>query len=195
MRFELSQTAFDIDGVVADVVTPFLRLLKERHGYGGFTPEDVTNFDLAATLGVPPEVVQGLIVELLERPAEVEARPYPGAAEVLAELCRREPLLFITSRVRVEPIREWFDQALPQLPPSRVQIIATGDYARKLDCLRDQNRVYFLDDHLETCRLLARAGLRPCVFDQPWNRADSGLPRVRGWEEVGRMFGLGADRF
>jgi uncharacterized HAD superfamily protein len=126
----------------------------------------------------------------LERPVEIDARPYPGAAEALEQLCHREPLLFVTSRSQAEPIRKWFKAVIPELPETRVEIIATGDPELKLDCLRDRNRSYFIDDHLGTCRQLDRAGLKAFVFDQPWNRQESDLPRVKGWTELGRLFGL-----
>jgi len=190
MLLERNRTAFDIDGVVADIVTPFLRVLDERHGYKGFTADDITNFDLENALGLPGRIVDEIVGEILDAPLELGTTPYPGAAEVLRRLCRREPLLFITSRPTPEPIRDWFLAALPELPQDRVEIIATGDPAKKGDCLREKNRLHFIDDYLETCRQLDQAGFCPVVFDQPWNRNDDKLPRVRGWAGIARIFGL-----
>ena len=190
MRLDIQYTAFDIDGVVLDIITPFLRLLEERHGYSGLTPDRITSFKLDEALGVPDEIVRGLVAELLTRPLELNALPYPGAAEVLESLCRQEPLLFITARPHVEPVRAWFESALPDLPPERYEIIATGDPLKKLDFLLDHGRRYFIDDHLETCRMLDAAGLQPLVYDQPWNRHDRDLPRVQGWTELALCFGL-----
>ena len=188
MPLDLNKAAFDLDGVVVDVVTPFLRLLGERYNYKGFTPEDVTGFDLAAVLGVPEEIVGELLVDLFERPIEIGARPYPGAARVLAKLGRMEPLLFITSRPSPEPITAWFEAILPRLPPSRFEVVATGDPELKLECLLERNRLYFIDDYLDTCIMLSQAGLKPFVFDQPWNRSDESLPRIKGWDELYRLF-------
>jgi len=189
-RLDLSRTAFDLDGVVVDIVSPFLRLLEERYGYTGFTPDHITSFDLAATLGLPESVVRAIVADLLERPLELGAQPYPGAAEVLERLCRRERLLFVTSRPRAEPMQEWFRAVLPDLPEDRIEIIATGEPEAKLDCLREYHKNCFVDDYLETCRQLDQAGLVSVVYDQPWNRSDDRLHRVNGWPELGRLFGL-----
>ncbi|MEW6267440.1 MAG: hypothetical protein AB1641_30580 [Thermodesulfobacteriota bacterium] len=187
MKLDLLETAFDVDGVVMDVVTPFLRLLEKR-GYGGFTAEDITDFNLAAVLKVPEAVVDEIVADLLERPVMVQTKPYPGAAEILESLCRRHPLLFVTARHRIKPTQELFLSALPELPADRYEIVATGDPYGKLDCLKERGRRFFIDDHLGTCRQLKAAGLEPLVFDRPWNRCDGLLPRVRSWAELGSMF-------
>lgn len=189
-HLEPDRVAFDIDGVVLDIVTPFLRLLEERYGYGGFTPEDVTGFDLERALKIPGEVVADIVDDLINRPVELGAKPYPGAAEVLKQLSLEAPLLFVTSRPWPDPIRAWFDRCLPDLPGDRLEIIATGDPATKLDHLLEKGRCYFVEDYLETCRQLERAGLCPIVFDQPWNRDDGAFLRVRNWQELGRLFDL-----
>ncbi|MEW5726138.1 MAG: hypothetical protein AB1896_23715 [Thermodesulfobacteriota bacterium] len=187
---EPDRAAFDIDGVVVDIVTPFLRLIEERHGYRGFTARDVTDFDLELALGLPAAVVDDVVDLLVDSPLEAGVRPYPGAARVLAGLACRGSLLFVTARHRADRTRQWLEAILPELPPDRFEVIATGDPLAKLGYLLEKNRPHFFDDHLETCRQLARAGLFPYVFDQPWNRRDGNLPRVSGWAEVGRLFGL-----
>lgn len=187
---ELNQTAFDIDGVVIDVVTPLLKILADQYGYTGFTAEDITEFDLTAALGVPETVVREAVGLLLDQPLAVRAQPYPEATETLAALCLQEPLVFITARHRADLTRELLASALPHLPAHRYEVVATGDPFRKLEWLRTHGRTYLVDDHLETCRQLARAGLRPILFDQPWNRHDHDLFRVKGWPDLARIFGL-----
>ena len=192
MTLDLQKTAFDVDGVVIDVVTPFLRLLEERHGYC-FTPEDVTGFDLEKVLGVPRNVVVETVNELLVNPLRIQAKPYPGAGEMLCRLGSEEPLLFVTAREDGDPVRAWFEASLPELPVDRYEIVAVGDHTRKADYLMERERLYFFDDYLETCLLLDQAGLNPYVFDQPWNRREASIPRVRGWGELGGLFGFNHD--
>lgn len=184
----MKKTAFDVDGVVMDVVTPFLRLLGERHGYA-FTPEDVTGFDLERVLGVPRSVVVETVNDLLVDPIKVGAKPYPGAGSMLGRLSREAPLLFVTAREDGDPVRAWFEACLPDLAADRYEIVAVGDHTRKAAYLKDRERLYFFDDYLETCLLLDQAGLKPYVFDQPWNRREASIPRVRGWSDLGRLFG------
>jgi hypothetical protein len=185
-----AEAAFDLDGVVVDVMTPFLRLLAERHHRTGLTTNDITEFDLARALGLPETVVAELVDDLLWRPIQVGARPYPGAGPVLARLAQAAPLLFVTSRPRAEPIQDWFAAAFPQIPADRFHIVATGDPFGKLEALRDHGRRVFFDDHPEACRQLRLAGIQAILFDQPWNRRDRDLPRVQDWRELARWFGL-----
>ncbi len=188
MRIDISRTAFDFDGVVVDIVTPFLRLVEERYGYGGYNLEDVTDFNLEATLRLPGDVVGDVVDDLIRRPLELGALPLPGAREALTGLAREWPLLIVTSRPWAEPVRAWFESLMPKLPGDRLEIIATGDPAGKLEHLRERNVHYFVEDNLETCRQLDEAGLCPLVFDQPWNRTENRLPRVSGWSELAPLF-------
>ena len=81
-------------------------------------------------------------------------------------------------------MESWFKSVLPNLPPERMTIVATGDPLEKLKPLLEHGRKYFVDDHPDTCRQLRQAGLEALVFDQPWNRRDVDLPRVKGWEAL-----------
>ncbi|MFH1090836.1 MAG: hypothetical protein V1742_04625 [Pseudomonadota bacterium] len=190
MYLELDNTAFDIDGVVMDIVSPFLKMLEQRFGLSGFTPEDIGQFNFSGALGIPETLVRKLVEQLLERPLEIGVYPYPGAVETLQCLSQRGSILFLTARTNAEHVQAWFEKALPDLLPDRYQIIATGDPLRKLDYLVECERECLIDDHLETCQRLAEAGLKPYVFDQPWNRQDMTLPRIKGWAELARLFGL-----
>jgi hypothetical protein len=181
LRLRLEETAFDIDGVVADVITVFLRNLAERHGYTGLTTEHVTEFDLARCLGAPEAAVSEIIGELVVRPHEMGVAPYPGAAEALTELSRRGPLTFITARKKEAPMRAWFEAALPGLPRDRVIIVPAGAPEKKTAHLRARGLTALIDDHLETCEALQQEGLTAVVFDQPWNRRATAVPRAVGW--------------
>jgi len=186
---ELKYTAFDVDGVVLDIVTPFLQLLYKRYGYN-FTESDVTEFDFNSCLGVPNKIIEELLMELTIEPFLLHIRPYTNAEIILNYLSRIEPLLFITSRPSSLPIEILFQNALPTIQNDRYTILAAGSGANKIDYLNKFNRCFLIEDNLDTCILLERHGFRPIVFDQPWNRQESNLVRVRGWVELGELFGI-----
>ncbi len=181
----LDALAFDIDGVVADIMTTFLDLARRRHNCGHHLRyEDLTAFRLEDCLDLEPEIIESLIRELIDRPHELTVEPLPHAVPVLTRLAREIPLLFVTARDRAAPIRAWLQQTLAQVPPESIRVVATGDPDTKLHYLLDHNVRYFVEDRLETCQQLARHGITPILFAQPWNRRPHSFLEVAGWPEL-----------
>lgn len=98
---------FDIDGVVADTVEAFLRLGRERHGIGPFTPSQITDFEVAKCLPIEPAIIDAIFAELLENPIDADLQPMPGSVAALTALSQRAPLTFITARPLHQPIEDW----------------------------------------------------------------------------------------
>ena len=115
----LDRLAFDIDGVVADIMTTFLELARERYGLGHLRYEHITTFFLEECLDLEPWIIEALIRELIDRPHELAVEPFPHAVPVLTRLAGETPLLFITARDRATPIRTWLHRTLEMVPPER----------------------------------------------------------------------------
>jgi uncharacterized HAD superfamily protein len=174
--------AFDIDGVVADIMTPFLDLARERFDLGHHLRyEDITTFILEECLDLPPRVIQELIRELIDRPHELPVEPFPHAVPVLTRLAGETPLLFVTARDRAGPIETWLKRTLAGVEPAAIRVVATGDPDNKLHYLEDHGIHYFVEDRLETCLQLAEAGITPILFAQPWNRRPHPFLEVADW--------------
>jgi uncharacterized protein len=181
----LDSLAFDIDGVVADIMTTFLTLARERYDCGHHLRyEQITAFRLEDCLDLEPEIIRSLIRELIDRPHELTVEPFPQAVPVLTRLAREAPLLFVTARDRAGPIRTWLQRQLAQVAPSAIRVVATGTHDAKLHCLLDHGIQYFVEDRLETCLLLAAHGITPILFAQPWNRRPHPFREVAGWPEL-----------
>jgi uncharacterized protein len=177
--------AFDIDGVVADIMTTFLDLVRERYNRGHHLRyHHITTFSLEDCLDLPPAIISALIRELIDRPHELPVAPFPHAVSVLSRLAQDAPLLFVTARDRAEPIENWLHRNLAPVPPSAIRVLATGDPDTKLHYLQDHGIRYFVEDRLETCLHLADHGITPIVFAQPWNRRPHPFPEVQGWPEL-----------
>jgi uncharacterized HAD superfamily protein len=188
----LDRLAFDIDGVVADIMTPFLEMARERHGPHPFSYEDITTFHLEECLDLPRELISELIRELIDRPHELPVVPFPQAVPVLSRLAEEAPLLFVTARDRAEPIERWLQRTLAPVPRRAIWVMATGDPEAKLHYLRTHHIQYFVEDRLETCFQLADAGITPILFAQPWNRRPHPFREVTGWPELAALlFGDG----
>src|SRR4030042_2336844 len=179
--------AFDIDGVVADIMTPFLDLARERYGRGHLRYEHITTFFLEDCLDLEPWIIDSLIRELIDRPHELPVAPFPHAVPVLTRLAGEAPLLFVTARDRRRPIEHWLQRNLARVPPAAIRVLATGDPDTKIHCLKDHGIQYFVEDRLETCLQLADHGITPILFAQPWNRQPHPFPEVADWPELARL--------
>ena len=80
----LDSLAFDIDGVVADIMTTFLALARERYDCGHHLRyEHITTFLLEDCLDLEPRIIAELIRELIDRPHQLAVEPFPQAVAVL----------------------------------------------------------------------------------------------------------------
>jgi len=174
--------AFDIDGVVADIMTTFLTLARERFDVGHHLRyEHITTFYLEECLDLEPRIIAELIRELIDRPHELPVEPLPHAVPVLTRLSRETPLLFVTARDRAGPIETWLNRTLTGVPPAAIRVVATGDPDTKIHYLKDHRIQYFVEDRLETCLQLADNGITPILFAQPWNRQPHPFLEVKDW--------------
>jgi len=181
----LDALAFDIDGVVADIMTTFLDLARERYNCGHHLRyEHITTFRLEDCLDLEPDIIRSLIRELIDRPHELTVAPLPQAVPVLTRLARQTSLVFVTARDRVAPIRTWLTRTLPQVPPESIRVVATGDHDTKLHYLLEHRIQFFVEDRLETCLQLAEHGITPILFAQPWNRRPHPFVEVADWPEL-----------
>jgi len=183
----LNRLAFDIDGVVADIMTTFLDMAQERFGPHPFCYDDITTFRLEECLDFDPEIIAVLIREIIDRPHELTVAPFPQAVPVLSRLAEEDPLVFVTARDRAEPIQLWLNQALAPVPSRAIWVMATGDPDGKVPYLRAHAIEYFVEDRLETCFDLAQAGITPILFAQPWNRRPHPFLEVKGWPDLARL--------
>ncbi len=181
----LNSLAFDIDGVVADIMTTFLELARERYDCGHHLRyEHITTFQLDECLDLAPDIIHSLIRELIDRPHELTVAPFPQAVPVLTRLARQTPLVFVTARDRAAPIQTWLHRTLATVPPAAIRVVATGHHHTKVDYLMEHGIRYFVEDRLETCLQLAEHGITPILFAQPWNRQPHPFLEVADWPEL-----------
>jgi hypothetical protein len=184
---------FDVDSVVGDLSGVLVRVAEEVYGIQ-VSPEQFTRFRLEECLPFEPDFISRWITQALEPRWTALMEPYPGAVKVLTELSASQPLRFVTARPDAEPIRGWLVEQLPRVSVDRIQMEAVGHADLKLRVLRGWGITHFVEDHVETCRLLERNDIVPIVFEQPWNRGLHAFASVRSWSEIGVlvMNGCGA---
>jgi uncharacterized protein len=183
---EPSELAFDIDGVVADTMAVFVRLAREHYGFTWLTKDDLRQYDLRACLDVDPEIVDELICLTLDDEHTRQIPPVDGAAVMLTKLALHGPLRFVTARIWPDSIIRWLHQTLPDVDSRRIEVFASGLPEAKCGILRKLKVRYFIEDRVETCKLLSQNGIQPLLFDQPWNRVPeaAAFPRIEKWSQL-----------
>jgi hypothetical protein len=182
--------AFDIDGVFADTMRLFVRIVREDFRHAGLRYEDITSYALDECLDLTPEVLSGAIARILDGTHRQALQPMEGAPEVVCRMSRAcGPVLFVTARPDKDFIEPWIAGVLPP-GHNGVQVVATGDFDAKLEVLVAHGKQVFVEDRLETCFALARDGITPIVYRQPWNRRAHPFIEVGSWIELAGLMRL-----
>lgn len=190
MKIDPASLAFDIDGVVADTMSLFLAIAEKDFGISHIRYEDITEYDLQQYEGVDEVVMWEIILRILEGKYALPLYPIAYAPEVLQRInCSSTPTLFVTARPAGDHITQWLCSVL-QVAADCLDVVATGSFEDKREVLAERNISYFVEDRLETCYLLAEAGIQPIVFSQPWNRKKHPFPEVSSWLELESMIAL-----
>jgi len=187
MRIPADKIGFDLDGVIADTATAFLRIACEKYNYCSFTPEDITNFELEDCIPIPRDIVETIFTEILTDSLEAGLQPMQGAVETLTSLAAGSTITVITARPLRSPVLDWIDAFFPAETRDVIRVVATGDHSDKVRYIYERGLEFFVDDRAETCMQLAEADIVPFVFNQPWNRNRHNLRSVDSWNDLQQM--------
>ncbi|MDM8556935.1 haloacid dehalogenase [Desulfococcaceae bacterium HSG7] len=186
MMINPASLAFDIDGVVADTMGLFLRIARDDYNIKDITYENITSYLLEDCLGskLDKKIIDIIITQLIDGNYVQSLQAIDGAPEALNKIAdAHTPLLFVTARPYPGPIRDWLTETV-DLSHSGIHIISTGSFDKKTDVLLKHNVTHFVEDRLETCFDISKAGLHPILFKQPWNRERHPFKEVEGWNEL-----------
>jgi uncharacterized HAD superfamily protein len=175
---------FDIDGVVADTGGAFIRIADEEYGINSITLDDIISFEVIDCLAMDQGIIEEIFGRLLEDPLSAGLQPMEDAISVLHRFAREAPLTFVTARPHEEPIARWLKHFLQPTTFKKMRLVAMGEHDNKPPYIKNLGLQYFVDDRLQTCRMLAKEGITPLVYKQPWNRNDHDLPTVSDWQAI-----------
>ncbi|WP_232223827.1 5' nucleotidase, NT5C type [Desulforegula conservatrix] len=183
-------TAFDFDGVVADTMNLFLDIARHDFGITGLKYEDFTEYMIEECLNIPPDILDEIFDMINNGSYSHTLRQMPGAVDVL---CRfgsfSSPLLVVTARPDSGVVKEWFAKNLGSCL-DKWEIVATGTFEGKKDVLLEKGIRYFVEDRLETCFQIEKAGIVPILYTQPWNRKEHFFIEAGSWSEIKNLAGL-----
>jgi len=102
-------------------------------------------------------------------------------------------VLFVTARPHPGPMAGWLPDTL-ELAADRIDLVTTGAFDAKIGVLRERGITCFVEDRLDTCFLLADAGIVPILFRQPWNREGHPFVEVADWGELEQLIAWNPNR-
>ncbi len=180
----------DIDGVVADFLSPFLLRLEQHIGKGPITADSLRSVHLSAHPALTEEVVRNCSNAVKRDPgfwSKLASLLTPGQWKRLERLSQRGQLSFITHRTGHESwdihavTTEWFRRHGISEPD--VHLVEK----EKSAMVAQLGVVLFVDDNYENCRDVAeRTNARVLMSHHPFNRSFShpGVTRIMNFEEV-----------
>lgn len=187
MNIPAHEIAFDFDGVVADTFRLFVEMAKNEYNVD-IDYEEITEYDFMRVVKMDYQNVARIFETLSSYPHELDLKPNSGAPDVLARLAQTAPpLSVVTARHIGEPVHLWFEKNIPQIGAGFLKVCATGESTAKLSILKSQGIKYFVEDRVDTCHLLAKEGITPIIYDQPWNREGHSFTVVKNWDDISAL--------
>lgn len=168
----------DVDGVLADFLTPALDVIERLTGKA-YCAADITTWDIFAVVGKEWERP---FFEACNQPGfAASLAVYPGAQEGVARLREVAEVYIVTSPMNHNPTwtheREAWLWGHFQIPSNRI-VHTSAKHLCVGDALIDDrplNIERWNEEHPTGAGLL---------WDAPWNRTDKVGVRVRGWSEI-----------
>ena len=180
------KVAFDIDGVVVNFNDSFLRTAHNVFNtLHGVTRNDVINYNYWECLDISKDRCFDIVNYVLQNPIKCNISPITGSVDALTKLSKHMDLLFITAR-RMNCAQQTYDTVhsfLPNIDKNKIKIIHMRG-SKKHEILKEHGIKYFVDDKLTTCLTLKKQGIKPILFDSPWNQSKDKLFRVNSWNEL-----------
>jgi uncharacterized HAD superfamily protein len=133
---------------------------------------------------VDQEIIEDIFTRLLDAPLTAGLQPMEDAISVLHRFAEEAPLTFVTARPHEEPIARWLKNFLLPATFEKIRLVAMGEHDNKPPYIKDLGLKYFVDDRLQTCQMLAKEGITPLVYNQPWNKNGHDLPTVNDWQAI-----------
>lgn len=180
----------DIDGVVADFLSPFLVLLEKSAGKGSIPADSILSVDLAAHPMLTEEAVEACLDAVRRDPgfwSALDSLLSPEQWQRLEGLSRRKQLSFITHRSGHESwdihavTAEWLRRHGITEPALYFADEAKSGFVERLGV------ALFVDDNYENCREVAeKTDALVLMPHHPCNRSFShpGVTRIMHFNEV-----------
>ena len=180
--------AIDLDDVLADSLTAFIKFYNETH-QDVLKHEDFTSYLLTDIRGISREEEYKLLKEFENSPHSKELKPMPKSQEAIKQLSKGNELVIVTSRL--EEVREltmlWLKKYFPELTRVYFTRIDYGKVRKsKAEICKEIQADILIEDNLKYAKEVAEAGIKVLLYDYPWNQTPEteNIQRVKDWDEI-----------
>jgi uncharacterized HAD superfamily protein len=185
------RVGLDIDGVVADFISPFFRVLEARTGCLPIDPQTYVDPNFSGHPGLSKEVVTECVMKISNDPKFWEQlNPLPSADQwkVLDDLSRKQKLIFVTHRYECDnySIHEVTCDWLKQHGVSRPVVYFTQK--QKSDLVKNLKVELFVDDRHENCRDVAENTEAVVLMPHRSYNQSFDHPRVQRIQDLDELF-------
>jgi uncharacterized HAD superfamily protein len=181
----------DIDGVLADFVSPFLRVLEDQTGCGPIDPQTYVDLYFSGHAGLSQEIVTECVMKVSNDPNFWEAlTPLPSAEQwqALDKLSRKQKLVFVTHRYE----RQTYDIGQVTCDWLRKHGIANPavyfTQGQKSELTGKLNVELFVDDRHENCRDVAENTSAVVLMPHRSYNQSFNHPRVQRIQDLNELF-------
>ncbi len=176
----------DVDGVLADLVTPLIQFHNEKYGTE-LSVEDVKGYDLAEAWEVSDAEHRRRIDDFLQSDRVSNLEPLEDARGVIDILASKHDLYVLTARkpaIAREATERWVNE---RFPDSFEDVLFSEDSSSKAALCEENDITLLIDDNPDHVRACSEHDVTGVLFRQPWNEdADlpEHVPKVHGWSQV-----------
>ncbi len=161
----------DIDDVCADFMTGFVSANGMPARWGVYNIAELY-----------PHISKTKMRKLLKHPGSYDVLPMPGAVAGVRYLRKWLTVKYITSRDKsLKGItEEWLDQH--RFPAG--ELVLTSGHDQKVEFLKTTHLWGLVEDRGQTLLQAEKYVNHRYLFDRPWNRGFSSLPRYLSWNHL-----------
>jgi uncharacterized HAD superfamily protein len=188
----------DLDGVVVDLMTPFLEHYNEKNGTN-FEYGNLFAHDLWLPLKIERAAAFKAVYSFMNETGFKLVLPHEGAIEAIKKLNEEHDLVVITSRPELyaEKTIKWLNYHLPEVFE---KVVFTHEYTldgsakvKKEQICKQEGVDLMIEDYDKNLLSCATVCKKVLLFDQPWNQnveLPNNATRVKSWGDVLKIIGM-----
>jgi len=184
--------AFDIDGVLLNSQTPFLRYANQKYGTA-YTFRDIRSFDFSSLFGISSHALAEDFHTFFRSPLYSSLiRPFSGAQQHVRALAQDHTLSAVTARpseyatLTTTSLRHYFDGCFQHI--RHAQGASMEKPVNKATSCKEIGARILIEDSLENACEAMQQGVPAVLIRRPWNAQQRLPPSLRRttWPNVGR---------
>ena len=181
----------DLDGVLFDFHTPFLKFYNEKHGTN-FSVKDIKKYEFSGVFGISQKELNVEMSLFYQSDSFKNLPRVPGAQIAINSLSKKNTLGVITSRPDFTSNTTLISLD-KNFPGCFSEVYFTSEYGgkghrkKKSELCLDHRYGMMVEDVAEYANECAEKGISALLINQPWNLKEKLHPkvkRVQGWKEV-----------